>query len=124
MFLIHPPNGVPVSTVPQILRLANKSQRTAPLIVSYFRVEKSEAFVKEQARKRSSNVEQSKTNLFDTTEKLVERIKKVEYFDLFDRVSDKKFASPISTILSQVTFDEDESTCVNLVFQVRYRFFW
>ena len=116
MYLIHPPDGVPVSTVPQVLRLANKSQHLAALTVNYFRVANSETFVKTQLKKRS--IKPGETKILDTTDRLLERVTKFENF------SDKISATPISNILSQVTFVEDESACVNLVLEVRYRFFW
>ena len=121
MFLIPPPAGVPVSTVPQILRLANKSQRTAPLVVNYFRVD-GDAFVKTQLQRGHASdvtVDNGELKMFDAKEKLTEHLKTVEHLD-----STKSEATPISNILSQVTFDDDEWSCVNLVVEVRYRFFW
>ena len=67
MFLIPPPAGVPVSTVPQILRLANKSQRTAPLVVNYFRVD-GDAFVKTQLQRGHASdvtVDNGELKMFD-----------------------------------------------------------
>ena len=123
MFLIPPPAGVPVSTVPQILRLANKSQRTAPLVVNYFRVDgDGDAFVKTQLQRGHASdvtVDNGELKIFDAKQKLTEHLKTVEHLD-----STKSEATPISNILSQVTFDDDEWSCVNLVVEVRYRFFW
>ena len=90
MYLIHPPDGVPVSTVPQVLRLANKSQQIAALTVNYFRVANSETFVKTQLKKRS--IKPGETKILDTTDRLLERVTKFENF------SDKISATPISNI--------------------------
>jgi len=122
MYLIHAPEGVPVSNVPEVLRLGNKFQKTAPLHVNYFRVNNGHSYVKSQQRKSSTKGKTLKQ--FDTMENLFARIGIDEERDLFGRVVSEVSIEPVSNIFSQIYFNEDEMTCVNLVFEVQYRFFW
>ena len=122
MYLIHAPEGVPVSNVPEVLRLGNKFQKTAPLHVNYFRVNNGQSYVKSQQRKSSAKGKTLKQ--FDTIENLFARIGIDEERDLFGRVVSEVSIEPVSNIYTQIYFNEDEMTCVNLVFEVQYRFFW
>ena len=121
MYLIHPPDGVPISNVPEVLRLANKSQKLAPLHVNYFGVTNPGSYLKSH---RKNGAKTSTSQKIDTKESLIEGLKIERERDASGRLkTDRKF-DRVANIFSQIYFDQDEETCINLVLEVQYRFFW
>ncbi len=120
MYLIHPPKGVPISNVPEVLRLGNRSQKIASLHVNYFRVINSKLYLKNQ--QKNPFKEEAEFKMVDRKEMLIKHIANGGERDVFGR--EKIEREKMSNILSQIYFDEDEEMCVNIVLEVQYRFFW
>lgn len=99
MFLIHPPVGVPIANVPEVLKRAN-SRKVADLVVNYFKMTPEEDQNPYLRR-------QTKSNYYSNS-----RFKKNANFERDDfgrtivNLTDNKFAA--DDLRSQVYFDNEQ----------------
>jgi len=107
MFLIHPPDGVPIATVPEVLRQTN-SRKTALLQVNYFSILKTDNYLKRQ-KLTSTRIKHDKSKS-DLTEQLKKQINKNNRRDTFGRLITtlRPTRKPITNLFSQIYFDQDQ----------------
>jgi len=102
MFLIHPPDGVPISNVPEVLKRSN-SRKIAELVVNYFRFSyefDQNSYIRRQSKSYLDQSQHFSKNFTNGNYKR-DVFGRLE-FDLTD------FKLPNEALRSQVYFDNDQ----------------